>query len=351
MTSQVLILSLALYSAISPKTIEVGADKDWVDTGLDVAAGDVMRFEATGTLQYANAREAATPDGLARGWRDLVRALPLNDAGRGALIGRVGSGDGARPFLIGTKKDVTMPVAGRLWLGINQSGTESAGSYKVTAEITVHGKPIDAAVVAALPVVTEEILGKIPRRVVDAAGNEGDRINFLVLATEEQLKSALTSVGWVAVDRSSRDSALRGALATFSKQAYLTMPMSELMVFGRAQDYGFAMSDPISTVMTRHHFRVWKAPFTAGNLTLWVGAGTHDTGFDRDQRNNGLTHKIDPDTDKEREYIGETLRHSGQVVKTDYVTPKDTITKAKTAHGEEFTSDGRILVIYLKPAN
>ncbi|QOY89221.1 LssY C-terminal domain-containing protein [Paludibaculum fermentans] len=49
-----------------------------------------------------------------------------------------------------------------------------------------------------------------------------------------------------------------------------------------------------------------------------------------------ITHKIDPDTDLEREYIGETLKQSGQVVKLDYVTPKDTVTKAKTAHGEEF---------------
>jgi len=90
------------------------------------------------------------------------------------------------------------------------------------------------------------------------------------------------------------------------------MPMSELMVFGRPQDYGFAMSDPIQTVMARHHFRIWKAPFIAGGLTLWVGAGTHDVGFDKDQRNGNITHKIDPDTDKERDFIAESLKQSGR---------------------------------------
>jgi hypothetical protein len=84
--------------------------------------------------------------------------------------------------------------------------------------------------------------------------------------------------------------------------------------------------------------------------TVWVGAGTHDIGFDRDQRNNGLTHKIDPDTDKERDYIVETLKQTGAVVKMDYISPKDTITKAKTAHGEEFFSDGRIVIVWLRPA-
>jgi hypothetical protein len=342
-----LILSFALLGAADAKKIEVSAEKGWVDTGLDVQAGDLMRFEATGSLQYKGAREAATPDGLARGWRDLVRALPLNDAGRGALLGRIGADDGARPFLVGAKRDVRMAIAGRLWLGLNQSATEEAGTFTVSVKTVEHGKPVSPAVLAALPPITEEILGKIPRRVVDAAGNEGDRVNFLILGPEEQLKSALTAVGWVAVDRTPKDSLLRGTLATLSKQAYLTMPMSELMVFGRAQDYGFALSDPLRTVMTRHHFRVWKAPFDVGAHMLWVGAGTHDTGFDRDQRTGGVTHKIDPETDKEREFIGQTLRQSGQVLKVDYITPKDTITKAKTAHGEEFSSDGRILIIYL----
>jgi hypothetical protein len=78
-----------------------------------------------------------------------------------------------------------------------------------------------------------------------------------------------------------------------------------------------------------------------------VGAGTHDVGFDRDQRNNGITHKIDPNTDGERDYIRDNLTQTGMVVKTDYITPADPITKARTATGEEFTSDGRTLLIYL----
>jgi hypothetical protein len=115
------------------------------------------------------------------------------------------------------------------------------------------------------------------------------------------------------------------------------------------QDHGFAMSDPIKTVAERHHFRVWLAPFDIEGWPVIVGAGTHDVGFDKDQRNGKITHKIDPDTDKERDFIGDSLDHSGKVVRLDYVTPKDTITKAKTAHGQEYFSDGRILLIYFRP--
>src|SRR6185295_1189154 len=91
------------------------------------------------------------------------------------------------------------------------------------------------------------------------------------------------------------------------------------------------------------------APFTVHGETLWVGAGTHDSGFDKDQRNGSITHKIDPDTDKERAFVGESLKNTGEVAKLSLMTPAHPLTKAKTAHGEEFTSDGRVLVVVLNP--
>src|SRR5207248_917414 len=82
--------------------------------------------------------------------------------------------------------------------------------------------------------------------------------------------------------------------------SYLTMPMSQLFLFGRPQDYGWARAEPISVVRSRNHLRIWKAPFQVNGETLWIGAATHDIGFERDQRNNGITHKIDPDIDLDR---------------------------------------------------
>ncbi|MBM3764508.1 MAG: hypothetical protein FJW32_03870, partial [Acidobacteria bacterium] len=110
--------------------------------------------------------------------------------------------------------------------------------------------------------------------------------------------------------------------------------MSELQVFGRPQDYGFAQGDPLKVIAARHHFRIWKAPFTAGGRTVWVGAGTHDVGFDKDQRNGKITHKIDPDTDKERDYIGRSLQETGEVLSLDYMLRKDPVKEVKTAHGQ-----------------
>lgn len=65
--------------------------------------------------------------------------------------------------------------------------------------------------------------------------------------------------------------------------------------------------------MSRNRLRVWKSPHQVDGRPLWCVAATHDIGFERDQRNKGVTHKIAP---------------------------------AKT--GGEFHSDGRILVLVLK---
>jgi hypothetical protein len=341
----------AIAVQAASKSISLTANQSWVDSGVDVKRGDVFQFDASGEITYANARSATPPDGTPKGWRDLTKAFPAENANRGAVIGRIGSGDAALPFVIGASKQITMPIDGRLFLGINQPANSTAdGSFTVKFS-RVKSAPKDAGTFSGkLPVLDASYFDRVPRRVSDPKGNPGDRVNFAIVGSEDQMKEAFKTAGWVIVDKDVRDTVLNGAIATFSKQAYLTMPMSPLQLFGRNQDYGFAHAEPVSVVKQRHHFRIWKSPYGAGGSTVWIGAGTHDTGFERDQRNNGLTHKIDPDTDKERDYIVETLNQTGAVVKTDYITPKDTITKAKTATGEEFSSDGRIRIVWLRPA-
>ena len=333
------------------KSVTLSANQDWLDTGVDVKAGDVYQFDSSGEITYVGARSATPPDGSPKGWRDLLKAFPAEGANRGAVIGRIGSSEAAIPFPIGASKQVTMPIDGRLFLGINQPANSTAdGSFSVTLS-KLKSAPKDAATFSGrLPDLSAAYFDRIPRRVSDPRGNLGDRVNFAIVGSEAQMKEALQSAGWVIVDKNVQDTILKGAIATFSKQAYLTIPMSPLQLFGRNQDYGFAHAEPIAVVTQRHHFRIWKSPDDAGGSTVWIGAGTHDIGFDRDERNNGVTHKIDPDTDKERDYIVETLKQTGTVVKTGYLTPKDTITKARTATGAEFFTDGRIVVIWLRPA-
>jgi LssY C-terminus len=126
------------------------------------------------------------------------------------------------------------------------------------------------------------------------------------------------------------------------------MPMSTLYLFKRQQDYGFAHAEPVRVAMSRNHLRVWKSPYEVDGRPVWCIAATHDIGFERDQRNNGVTHKIDPAIDGEREYVNATLTGTGLVSERNHVTPSNALTEAKTATGGTFHSDGRILVLILK---
>jgi len=345
--------------------VEVPGTKQWLDTNIDLRGGAKVKFTATGQITFPtdqSSYESKThtagsfgPDGLARGFADLLHGYAVGNAGHGALIGRVGSADYSQAFLIGASKEFDAPVSGRLYLGLNESEKDAStatGSFQVTVDVldegsgeaTALGGPAESRVAG----ITPDLLGKIPRRVSDPQNNPGDMVNVLIVGTQDQVVDAFTTAGWVKVDTTVQSTAMNAVLQSLEKKDYLTMPMSILYLFKRPQDYGFAHAEPVRVAMSRNHLRVWKSPYEVAGRPLWCVAATHDIGFERDQRNNGVTHKIDPAIDGEREYVNGTLSGTGLVTQRDHVTPPDPLTTAKTATGGEFHSDGKILVLVLK---
>ena len=351
-------------TSIKSYEIDVPGATEWVDTKIDVRGGAKLHFTATGQITYppdqsysgrTRTRGTFGPDGLPRGFADLIHQYAVRDGGHGALIGRIGSEGYSQAFLVGANKEYDVPVAGRLFLGINESVSEAStaeGSFHAKIEVLNEGLSTAAnaggPAETRVPGITRDLLSKIPRRISDPAGNPGDMVNILIVGTQDLMVQAFTSAEWVKVDAKVENTALNAVLDSLEKKDYLTMPMSTLFLFGRAQDYGFAHAEPVRVAMSRNHLRVWKSAYEVDGRPLWCVAATHDIGFERDQRNNGLTHKIDPAIDGEREYVNGTLSGTGLVVERDHVTPADPLTTAKTATGGEFHSDGRILVLVLK---
>jgi hypothetical protein len=348
----------------SSSRVTVDASQQWVDTNVDLSPGDKVQVTASGEITYP--QEGKTqgrkfgPEGLPRGFSGLIHQYPVGDGGHGALIGRVGPPDSGQPFLVGAGKEFVAPVAGRLFLGINQSQKDAAsaqGSFQVAIgvlEAGAAGATAGTTAAAGGPAETKlsslppDLLEKIPRRVSDPQGNPGDMVNVLIVGSEDQVVQAFTTGGWVKVDASVGSTVLGGLVDTLEKKDYLTLPMSKLFLFERVQDYGFAHAEAVKVAMSRHHLRAWKSPYQVDGRPLWCIAATHDIGFERDQRNNRITHKIDPAIDGEREYVNTTLSGTGLVTQRTHVTPAAPLEEAKTATGESFHSDGRILVLVLK---
>jgi hypothetical protein len=221
------------------------------------------------------------------------------------------------------------------------SGSTSSGEASSPAPaLKVSDAPLDADL--------RQSLDSLPRRVNDKFGNLGDMVNFAIVGSQKDVQTALEAVNWHVADTSDEKAVLNAIEETVERKDYLQMPMSTLYLFGRKQDFGYEMAEPIAMVASRHHFRIWKAPFTWKGQEVWVGAGTHDIGFAKDKRNGNVTHKIDPAVDGERDNIGSSLQKANKVKTLSYYLPPNPVQEAKNATGDSYHSDGRLLLIFLQ---
>jgi len=107
----------------------VPATERWFDTGIDVRAGDVINFEATGTIQMStsNSNDAASPAGSLSGRR--ADNAPFSDRPAGALIARIGNG---RALFLGERGQVSVSNTGRLYMSVNDDYLQdNSGEYRV----------------------------------------------------------------------------------------------------------------------------------------------------------------------------------------------------------------------------
>ena len=360
------LLTAATFSlmagAVSPDAksvnVTVSGDTQWTDTGIDVNPGDKLHITAKGTVALPD-KSGIGPDGAQRGWKDTLRALMVPSVGRGALVGEIGNDPAATPFFIGADGNVTVPVAGRLYLGLNQGGESLfTGKFEVHVERTSVAAVNVAAIADSSPYNFQPLFSlldkDLPYRVSDSpseTANPGDLVNIVLLGDEDQITSALKAAGWVKADKTTGDAVLGALAATLNKEVYVALPMSTLYLFGRPQDFGYARAQALQVAQERDHFRLWLAPFKAPQgQAVWAGAATHDVGIERDQRSpDAITHKIDPDIDKERDFIAATLQQAGWVQAIGYLDRPNQVKETTTATGGEIRSDGKTLVIVLKP--
>ncbi|MGA7908983.1 MAG: LssY C-terminal domain-containing protein [Candidatus Sulfotelmatobacter sp.] len=246
---------------------------------------------------------------------------------------------------LGTAAQIFMQ--GQFGMGKSETGANGAanaasgGSGEAAAPaLKLSDAPLDADL-------RKDIDG-LPRRVNDQFKNLGDMVNFVIVGSQPDVQAALAAANWHPADVGDKKAVLSAIESTFENKDYLQMPMSTLYLFGRAQDFGYEMAEPIAMVASRHHFRIWKAPVTWKGKEIWVGAGTHDVGFAKDKRNGSVTHKIDPKVDGERDNIGSSLQKASKVRSLSYYLPPNPVQDAKNATGDGYQSDGRLLVVLLQ---
>ncbi|HEY6369265.1 MAG TPA: LssY C-terminal domain-containing protein [Candidatus Sulfotelmatobacter sp.] len=386
-------------------TVQVPAAPPWTDSGLDLQSGDVVQVSAAASPDQASSgMPPCNPTGVTSAGSTAAN-LPLSTAPVGALIARLHE-QRAAPLLVGASNQFHITEPSHLMLGMNISGTPpcqgvlavkvhvipagSSAANTTDAQQTPRSQVLKSQLataaqvfmsgqfgmgksesgtsnatssdgssssVAAVPLKVSDApldadlrknIDSLPRRVNDQFQNQGDMVNFVIVGSQKDVQAALDAATWQVADTNNEKAVLNALMQTYDSKDYLAMPMSTLFLFGRKQDFGYEMAEPIAMVASRHHFRIWKAPFAWKGSEVWCGAGTHDIGFAKDKRNGSVTHKIDPAVDGERDNIGSSLQKANQAKTLTYYLPPNPVQDAKNATGDGYRSDGRLLVILLQ---
>lgn len=113
-------------------TVTVNSQQRWTDTGVNVRAGDVITFQASGQIQMSdNANDVASPTGAISG--RTAPDAPVLGQKAGGLLAMIG---GNSPMFVGDRASITAPVSGRLYLGVNDDHLpDNRGSFTVNVGV------------------------------------------------------------------------------------------------------------------------------------------------------------------------------------------------------------------------
>jgi hypothetical protein len=193
-----------------------------------------------------------------------------------------------------------------------------------------------------------EMIHFLPPRTVDGQGHDGDMLNLAFVAKQSDLEDAFARAGWIRTENTKFPAFWHLAM---QRMHYAKLPMRKLYVFGRTQDYSYALPDSTSVVSKRHHLRIWKTDYQEDGLPIWVGAATYDVALQWELKKLRIFHKIDPKVDAEREFIAGRLSETRLVTNEEYLDSANPVFKGETATGGPYYSDSRMLLVELGSRN
>lgn len=183
-----------------------------------------------------------------------------------------------------------------------------------------------------------------------ADGLLGDPINLAIDGTEEQLVTAMRKAGWTLAEPLTLKSSIKMAYSSVFGKSYPQAPVSPLFVFGEQQGLAF-QREINNNPRKRHHVRFWKTPsdwwLPGGYQTDWLGAATYDKNVGLSLFTGQVTHKIDADVDKERDFLVQTLQNAKVTKAVKVVEHFTTSYHSRNGGGDTIHTDGSLPFIRL----
>lgn len=181
-----------------------------------------------------------------------------------------------------------------------------------------------------------------------ADGLLGDPVNMAVNGSFAQLDTVMNQAGWYRADEITARSTWLIILSTITGRSYPTAPVSTLMLFGRRHDVAY-QQEVDGNAKQRHHVRFWHTPqewlLPGGTRVDWLGAGTYDTAVGISWFTLQITHRIDENTDIERDYVVGSMTDAEPAVSVESLPNFTTGYHSRNGGGDRFITDGALPII------
>ncbi|MDX2376429.1 LssY C-terminal domain-containing protein [Microbacterium sp. LRZ72] len=176
----------------------------------------------------------------------------------------------------------------------------------------------------------------------------GDPVNLAFLGEGEQIDEAMRRAGWTRAHEVTFASSWRIVTSTLRRRSYQEAPVSPLFLFSRQQDVAY-QQEVDGNPAKRHHVRFWRCPegwmLPGGIRVDWLAAGTFDTAVGLSLFTLQVTHRIDADTDIERDHIVATLTRADPEIAVRIIEDFSTGYHARNGGGDSIRTDGDLPIV------
>lgn len=176
----------------------------------------------------------------------------------------------------------------------------------------------------------------------------GDPVNLAFRGGEAEVHATMSAAGWTRADDLSLRTGLHIVSMTLRRRSYAAAPVSPLHLFDRQQDFAY-QQQVAGNPAKRHHVRFWKCPegwFLPGGVAVdWLAAGTYDRRVGLSLFTLQVTHKIEADTDVERDFIVSTIQQADPGVPVDVIVHFSSGFHARNGGGDRIETDGDLPIV------
>ncbi len=181
----------------------------------------------------------------------------------------------------------------------------------------------------------------------------GDPVNLAFDGASEDVHAAMQAAGWTLADDVTLRSSWRIVKSSLLRRSYQNAPVSDLFLFGRRQSFAY-QQEVDGHPSQRHHVRFWPTPegwrLPGGQRVDFLAAGTYDRSVGLSSFTGQITHRIDADTDAERDYVVDTLRYADHGVDVRVIDGFSTAYHSRSGGGDAIETDGDLPVVDVSDA-